>query len=461
MAMSPPAGATFAEIISPKRFFAGGAWLVVLRLLTAVALLVLNALLTSSLTVSEVGVYLFLYSITIIGGVLTNLGTNTAGVRFISQARGTSDGPLAESVAVRGANISLINSVVLVSGALALWLLVDRDAMAQIPGLAEFGPYVFVWIAATAVRMSAADTLIAQDRILAAGVFSGFLSAAITAVTVTFFVAAGSLELTTVVQTATASSVFTAVLARSIALRNFARGHDVTGIPSVRSFFGVGVPAVLSGALSSQRKEILVAVAGVAVASETSALIGLSNQIVQVIALPVVALTSMIRPLIARSAAEAAGGLRSNINRVRTLWTIALLPVCLLSVFAVILAEPLGGVVFGPAYSGLTTVLLIAVIGRLISVVAGPTSQTLIMTGNERSVLWLSLLEIIPLIVLGTILSRSHGAAGASTAYAATVLFSAMTYTTVIRLRLQVWVFAWIFPSSLRSPATSMADQGA
>lgn len=437
------------------RFLFGSGLLFITRAGTALLLLFINVILARQIPLGDVGIFLFLYTVSVLIGSLITLGTGTAALRFVSEARGAGDYAAAAQVGARAAGLMLVlaGAFLVLGGAAfvtgtAAWL-------SRFPGLPDWRFHALVWVAAVAIRMNAFDVLIAQDRPGLAALHSGFGAAATTALVLLGALAIGvEVTLGLVLGAATLAAVLSAISAQVNALRcarrdrNAAEPRSSGPVPGVGALLRVGAPIVFSKTLSSRRKEILVVVLGAVASAEAVALLGLANQVIQVIAMPMVAVTTLIQPQIARAGRD--GGLAANMPRIRTLWSVALVPVIVIAVAAALFAEPLAVLAYGPSYAEVGVLLLVSIMGRLITVAAGPTTHTLMMTGHERVLAVFSVLETIPLVLLGLVLGAQFGALGGAWAFTLSVLFVSVLYTVYIRVRLGLWVFAWVFPASLR-----------
>ena len=92
-----------------------------------------------------------------------------------------------------------------------------------------------------------------------------------------------------------------------------------------------------------------------------------------------------------------------------------------LLLFALLPGQTLG-LLFGQAFTGGATALVIMSLAQLATVLMGPVGSMLAMTGHEQVQLRLSVLATVLLVVLAVALVPSMGVTGAAIAYAATLL---------------------------------------
>jgi O-antigen/teichoic acid export membrane protein len=312
-------------------------------------------------------------------------------------------------------------------------------------------PLIF-WVVGTGLRVSAFDLLIAVRRPGLAAIYSGFGPAVVTALGILGFIAGGlSLRLDNVLLLAAASAFGSGVTAHLALLRHTRRqtqGIKLNGNIARIPFFRVGLALVLSRALSRFDKQTIIFVLGHVASLQSVAIIGLTNQILLVVAMPLAAITNLILAEIAR--VKSGGGLRISMPRIRTLWSLTLVPVLAITLIIIAMAETVAVLVYGSEYTDLAKVLVVLTLGQLTLVVAGPAEQTLMMTGHERAMVVMSALKFLLLMLLTFVLGSQFGAIGGAWAFTLSALFISMLNTAYIRARLGLWVFAWVFPHSLR-----------
>lgn len=444
-----------------RRFALGSGALLSARLITAAAQVGIGVTLARQFAVDDVAVYFFFYNISLVGGLLLNLGIGVAGVRFISALR--DDGRLRRLAVARVVGITAwfaVAFVLLGSAAAGAGLLSGASGL---PGIADHGWLAIIWIASNSLRISAHESLLALGYPAAAALFSGLASSLLTLAGIAVVVAvAGTPSIGLVLGLAVGSAVFATVAALVVLARRSAEAtrpspDQPVSIqpPTNTELLRAGLPLMLSTAISSRRKELLVAILAAVSTAEAVVLLGLANQMVAVVAMPIVAATGMIMPEIARYASH--GRLREQSQHLRTLWTITLTPVVVIALGLIAWSEQVVTAVYGAVYAGVTQVAVVSILGRLVSIVSGPTSQTLAMTGRQNVLLALSAVEFVPLMLLGVLLGQRYGAIGGAWAFTVSVTITALASTAYIRVKLGIWVFAWIFPGKLRTSRGEVA----
>lgn len=427
-----------------RKFVLGSGALFVARASVAVILLGLNVLLAQHMPIAQVGIYLFLFNLGAVVGTLVNLGVGTAAIRFIAEARERGQHGLARTITIK----ALITSLTLFGGAAALATIAAALGGADLVGGRLHG-HVYLaiaWSAAIGIRLAIFDLLVAYEREFEAAVSSGLLAAVLTLAPLLVFAALGQpITLELALQVSLIAAVLSAL--QSV-WRLFARlpkgaADEAPAAFSPLVFFSVGIPAAFSRLLSGRRKELLLVILGLVLSAADLAILGMANQAVAVIAMPMMAISNAIMPHIAR--ANASLDFEERIREIRSAWALGVLPVILIAATAMLFADPVVNLAFGQEYGSLGAVLSILLAGRILSVLGGPTSQVLMMTGRQNAASLISLVEVVPLVLLGLALGAAYGAQGGAWAFTATVLLSNILMTVYIRVSLGVFVFPWAF----------------
>jgi O-antigen/teichoic acid export membrane protein len=125
--------------------------------------------------------------------------------------------------------------------------------------------------------------------------------------------------------------------------------------------------------------------------------------------------------------------------RVATKWgVLAVLPG---AVLCLLFAEQSIEAIFGPDFLPATTPLVVLVLGQLATAVTGAVGYVLMMGGQERAWLWLSLAALAADVVLNVLLIPSFELAGA--AWATTIAVAALFGAGVVLTRRRLGLWPW------------------
>lgn len=164
-----------------------------------------------------------------------------------------------------------------------------------------------------------------------------------------------------------------------------------------------------------------------------------ASQIAVIMAAILAAFNTILMPMIAEQYHRRDMRQLEELFRVNTKWGVySIAPLVLVIVFA---ARDVMQVIFGPAYAGGATALQILTIGQFINIATGATGAILIMTGNQRTWLRLSLAIMIANLVLNLALVPRWATTGAAVATAATVGGLFAISLLIVRRILGIWPY--------------------
>ncbi len=129
----------------------------------------------------------------------------------------------------------------------------------------------------------------------------------------------------------------------------------------------------------------------------------------------------------------------------RSTATLAAIPA--LSVFVIYLLVPgeLLGVVFGEEYEAYGPILFVLTIGQILNVFVGSCGYVLLMTGHKIVLVSISVVSAIIAIMVGLLLVEHFGAMGVAYASLLAMLFQQGLMLVMVRLKVGVWTHIGVF----------------
>lgn len=426
-----------------KSFITGSAYIFLMRILSAVAWLIVTILVSRYGDADGIGVLLFFYSSsTLLGGMFTG-GLGSASIKYISRYLASGERNNANRLAWMNVRLSWLYITPLLFLALVDSQTHILGHIFVFPGFLQFAPLLMLWVAATALRSNAYDGLIGLGETYRAGVFSGFGASMLTLAIIVVCVLTGQqIDTALILFASVLPAIFSALFAQltmlRVANRDSKEAHD-TPVVSYRRLAADGIPVSVSSTLSSRRKEIIVVILAYLASVHEVALLGISNQIMQLLAMPMMAVAVIIQPAIAR--AIKSPDFASGVAEVRFLWSLSLIPIVIIAVFCIAFSELLVGAAYGDEFVAVGNLVIVAVIGRILSVVSGPTSQFIAMSDKPNVLAYMSVIEVSILSVSAYFLCKYFGAVGGSWAYTISVAISSLMQLCFIKKNFGVWVF--------------------
>lgn len=410
--------------------------------------IVINALLARLLTPAEFGAYFTSFTMVVIGSLIAQLGLDRAVVRLVSASLETGEPGRARHAIERILTFGLFGSVVVgaILTGLGPWLsrhVYHSELVAHV-SLLTGG-----WLVATAIQSLFVETFRGLQRFDLATLLDAVLLDVLwaTAFGALFLVGAhvglgavvGISAATTAFMAAVAGLLIVARLRRLKGAERVRRGEIVdiawpSLVTNVASYFlSTGVDLLVLGAFRPQREV---------------ALYGAATRLVILVATPLWILRGVLPPLIAELHAQ---GKRTELERtLRAGATLAGLPSLLILIVFVVFGRPVMGQLYGSFYRQGALVLAILSVGRLVSVWAGSSGVTLIMTGYQKAMMVLTVVTGL-LSVAGGILLASHFGGTGVAAATTTMAIVQNTLQVVLAKRLVgVWTHIQFSPRALR-----------
>ncbi len=431
-----------------RRLLRGSSWVLVGRIISIILGVVINALLARLLTPDEFGAYFTCFTMVILGSLIAQLGLDRAIVRLISAALGTGQPGKARHAIER---IFAIGSMGALGMGVAMAILgpwvarnvYDSELVASV-SLLTAG-----WLVATSLKSLFVEAFRGLQRfdlatlldtvlldVLWATCFGAlFLVGTHVSLAATIGISAGT----------TMPLVFVSgwvLLRRTLAMTGtgrVARGEILaiawpSLITNVASYFlSTGVDLLV---LASFRPESEVA------------LYGAAARLVVLVATPLWILRGVLPPLIAELHAQ---GRRRTLERtLRAGATLAGLPSLMILLVFVVFGRSVLGHVYGPYYSQGALVLTLLSLGRLISVWAGASGVTLIMTGHQKAMMYLTVSTGGLSVAGGVLLAPRFGGPGVAAATLTMAIVQNVLQVVIAKRTVGVWTFMELSPRALR-----------
>lgn len=209
--------------------------------------------------------------------------------------------------------------------------------------------------------------------------------------------------------------------------------------PALRTLFGYSLPVALSSMLGAYLIWIDRLMVGFFRSPAELGAYAAAAQLAVLFALLYSAVTMAIAPLLVDLHHRSEKARLESLFRVATRWGLWLLT----PLAAVFVAAPSVAVVgiFGDSFAAAALPLVVLTAGQLINIATGPVGQILIMTGNERVWLALSVAAIGVNIVLNVLLLPRMGIVGAAWASATALAVLTVGGVAAVRRRLGLWPY--------------------
>jgi O-antigen/teichoic acid export membrane protein len=411
-----------------RRLTVGSTWAFLGRLLGMAGTFVLMALLARVMTPQEFGAYVLGLSIILGAALIPDLGMPQAIVRFIAEGVGTGRTGIAVDAAKIGFGLSgatgLVVAALLASDLGRTSVVTVFDSRILATALVAAASVVLAKLALTLVS----ESFRGFHDILRAVMLREAAPPLLGSLTVLYvWLRFGSLSLTGAFLILAVATALPALVGGVLLVRRF-RSLDHTGRLPPSAVVRVGAPLGLNKLVLFVMGQVDLWILAAVVDEVRVGVYGVALKLVQFVVLPLYVINQSVPPTVAELYARSELGVLQRVLRLSA--GVAFWPAFAAFAFLLIAGRPLIEFAFGDAYGVAYTPLVILAIGRLASVYAGSCGASLVMTGHERAILFVSIVGGVLTVGIAWTLVAPLGEVGAAMA-------------ATIGLALQNWL-AWL-----------------
>lgn len=412
---SPAIGFTAASV--KRRFLRGSAWQLSGKVIATVLGLLINSLIARLLAPSEVGAFFTVFTMVAIGSTLAQLGLDRALVRLVSASIATGDPGKARRVIEKtflvGGAAAVVLAVVLLLG-LGSWLATN---VLDSPLVAAVIPIAAGWLVATALRSLVVETFRGMQRFNLATLFDVLLVDVLVASIVSaLWLLHTEPTLAQIVTVFTVVSVVVLLVGAALLLGRVGELPSGGDAPS-REIFAIAWPLLITNvATYLLGTGIDVLVLGAFRAQQEVAVYGAASRLMFLVVTPFLVFQGVVAPIVAELAAK--GRMRQLERTLRAVATLAGIPAFVALMVFLVFGSSILGFLYGPFYRQGATMLFVLSLGRLVAVYTGSCAVTLMMTGHQRAVMYITVGFGMASLGAGIALAGPFGGVGVAVATA-------------------------------------------
>lgn len=421
------------------RLKSGGVWALLGKLVATALAFLGSALLTRMLPAADVGAYFFILNLVVVLVAVAQFGLPHATVRLMAETG------LVHAPPALGGLLCTILGLALLACALtaAGFFVVVHFLAGRVAGfdavLGHWGTVV-AWVTAAVISSVLAEGFRGLHDIRAAAVFGAILPALLSYLLLlgvwfagwrvglddTLDIALGAVSLGLAVTLGVAAARF-GLLARRREIGPVALAHVVgTALP----IWGVNV-------LSFSLSQLDVVILGMFRDGAEVAVYGAVTRLVALVTLPLVVVNLTISPLIAELHVQGrAQELQSLLRRSATL---AGVPSVLVLAAFVLGGGRLLGLVYGSAYVGGASLLVVLSLGQIVNAWTGSCGTSMLMTGHQKPMLAIMTACGGATLLACLLLAPGFGALGIAVAIATGIALQNLAMMLVLKARVGIW----------------------
>jgi O-antigen/teichoic acid export membrane protein len=388
----------------------GGTLSLAARILAVASGIGTQMLLARMLPPEELGAYFLTQSVVAVAALIGQLGLHRTAVRHIAESTGAG-----HPARARGFVMPTLLLAVGATGAVSVvYVLVGRPVVAEwlfaSPVMAGATLATSVWVLTMGIQNVTAEVFRGFHAIGPASAFGGAVTSVIT---VSCFGAIYALgvrpSFDQVVWVAVAGTVANLMLS-GLALRGLLAGPRERPQDAFALLLQSTAPLLGISVLHAAFAQIDLWMVGTQFSQDDVALYGAAKRLIRLLSLPLVIVNLVVPPLIAELYAR---GERTRLERaIRGASTLAGLPMLVALGLFIVAGATVLGFVYGEFYRAGAQMLLTLSLERAVFVWTGSCAITLMMTGHDRSVLWITLFTGVLTVVGCLVGARIWGALG-------------------------------------------------
>jgi O-antigen/teichoic acid export membrane protein len=394
-----------------KRLATGGAWAIAGRAGLAVTGLVINVLVARQLPPGDVGVYFLVLSGLAMAVVLSQFGLQHAVVKLVAEAIGAGDAASARgvirAVLIMGCGFAALLGLVFGLGGDALIGLFAANSLA--PGVTAL---IGLWILAKTAEGLVAESFRGLHDIRLATLQNMLLANLLLVVFLATLWLTGQANLLSVLTLSVVASVLATVVGYGLLQRRFGKGSSIK--PKPRQVLRVAAPMFVTSVMLVVISQADLWVVARFLPPEQVAVYGAAARLVQLVMVPMLIVNAVLPPFVASLYRE---GRLAELERVVRLSAAAgFVPAACIWLIFSFAAAPLLELLYGPHYRAGAATLTLVSAGQVVNGLTGGSSVVLMMTGNQFSLMCISLCCGLILLVGSLALVHTHGMTGVAAA---------------------------------------------
>lgn len=432
-----------------KRLLHGSAKVLLVRIVGIAAGLLWTALLARQVSPSVMGAFFLAQSVAATGAIFARFGTRTTALREICRFRALSQLPEARYIAQLTFRFVIAASL----SVSVIWVFFLSDflfgAVFNYPDINTIAPLIAAWIALISLEITVGDVLRAFSRVTLGSFFSGV------ATNVTL-----ALLLLVVLEASLSLDLFSSVTLACLALimANMAGGYlisrDIRGFPVQKSvsllhFLAASAPIFLTNLISHTSTYAGLWIIGAFLSGIEVAFYGAAFKLALLILMPLAIAEVALGPLAAELTA-----LRDTLTLQHSARAVATLASALSGIGLmafVFLGESLLRLLYGEPYVGAYDALVLLGFAQFVSVFTGGWQTILIMLGEQKTVLRLSVLMAALSLALCLLFVQLGGYVGVVVAIVLSIISKNVIGTSLVKKRCGFWTHAYLWPEDIRS----------
>ncbi len=390
-------------------------WVATGRLVGAVGLLLVTAMLSRALDPVEYGEFFLIVSLVAISVTIATLGQQQIVIRELGRLAGAQHlRVVVTSMAIVSCSAALVSGLIGLAGSrLAVWI--------EVTHLETFGWLVALWVFAAAVLRVAGEAARGLRMFSLASFFNGYAVTGSAATLVLFSallapaMVSQRLDLPVALRSVVLATGVSLVFVLVALTRYRSAGSGVAVSAPARAYILSGLPILVGNLVSFASSQGDLWIVHALLETERVAVYGAVRTVANLGLVPLAMVSAALLPRIALT--HFAGRKVELEQLVRVSASVAVAAASVVMVPAIVAPGPLLSLLFGPYYADGSLALRLLAAGSLVNVCSGPWGYVLLQTGRHRLFLAISSVAAIIGLGLAYALGGSWGLEGIAAAW--------------------------------------------
>jgi O-antigen/teichoic acid export membrane protein len=427
-----------------QNFFVGVSWVLIGKIISLLAVIIINILITRLLSPEDVGIYFIIISLVYICIIFSNFGLHNAIVRLVAESIGFGS-PGRAKTAIKKAFIYCIIGAILVTSLLNIGLgnliLEHVYHSININGVIIL---ISLWIIIATLQNLFAESFRGYQDIGLASAFSGSYSTyggpitsfifVVLLVIMILFKMNGTLN--NIILVSIISSIFTLLISAYLLNRKIKNVESSNEI-STPNILSIAWPMFITNIIGLGISQLDIWVIGYNLGNEEVALYGASIRLAAFTSISLGIANSVTPPLIAEMLAK---GEKNNLEKLlRSITTLISIPSVIVFLSYIIFGSQILRIFYGDFYAKGATILAILSFGQLVNVMVGSCGYLLLMAGHQKKLMWATGLSSL-ITILGVFLFvNDYGTIGIALAVAIGISMQSILTWLIAKKFIGIW----------------------
>lgn len=430
-----------------ERLKSGGIWAFTAKIVTSLLTVGLTAVVARIVSPSDLGTFFLCFSVVTFLSLIARFGLDQVAVRMVSENITVGNFGRAKSIVLK---VLLLNSLFLLVISLALWFgagdwialsFFKNSLMSEIIGL------LVLWLIVCTIQLLIPEIFRGFRDIRLASIFQGttifggvLTGTVVGSILIFIWIYHGQVSLPSLVRIIVLVGL-SGILVSCLPLIKKLQGLTMksSAIPSFE-LLRIGGPLLVVNLSMFVLMQVDLWVLGAFRSAAEVALYGAAARVIKLIAMPLIVVNEVVAPVIAELSVKSE---KEKLERtLRSAASVAAIPAIGAVLLLVVFGESVMSLLYGEFYGQGAVILCFLGIGQVVNVWAGSCGFTLIMTGHQKTMMYITMTSGLIAILGCVMVVENYGAEGVAAMASLAMIVQNIAMLLSVKIYCQVWTHA-------------------